>query len=46
MLRSLADEYDGIYRMKFLWQDCIIVTDPLALAAMMGRGEAALSQDP
>jgi hypothetical protein len=41
---SWADEYGGIYRMKFLWQDCIIVTDPPTLAAIMGRGEGAMDK--
>lgn len=30
--------------MKFLWQDCIIVTDPAALAAIMGRGDQAMDK--
>lgn len=30
--------------MKFLWQDCVIVTDPPALAAIMGRGAGAMDK--
>jgi hypothetical protein len=30
--------------MKFLWQDCVVVTDPAALAAIMGRGEGAMDK--
>lgn len=36
--------YGGIYRLKFLWQDALVVTDPVALAAIMGRGEGAMDK--
>lgn len=39
-----ADEYGGILRGKFLWQDGLLVTDPAALADIMGRGENALDK--
>jgi cytochrome P450 len=44
VILNWANEYGGIYRMKFLWQDCIIVTDPPALAAIMGRGDGAMDK--
>ncbi len=31
-------------RLKFLWKDALIVTDPQALAQIMGRGEGALDK--
>lgn len=39
-----ADRYGGIFRAKFLWQDALVVTDPAALAAIMGRGEGAMDK--
>jgi len=39
-----ADRYGGIVRAKFLWQDALVVTDPAALAAIMGRGEGAMDK--
>jgi hypothetical protein len=39
-----ADRYGGILRAKFLWQDALVVTDPGALAAIMGRGEGAMDK--
>ncbi|WIA35872.1 hypothetical protein OEZ86_004255 [Tetradesmus obliquus] len=44
VLLKWADEYGGIYRMKFLWHDTLIVTDPQALAVIMGRGEGAIDK--
>lgn len=34
----------GVLRIKFLWKDALIVTDPQALAIIMGRGEGALDK--
>ncbi len=31
-------------RIKFFWRDGLIVTDPAALGAIMGRGEGALDK--
>jgi cytochrome P450 len=39
-----ADTYGGIYRVKFLWHDALVVTDPYALGTIMGRGEGALDK--
>jgi hypothetical protein len=39
-----SNQYGGIYRLKFLWQDALVVTDPVALAAIMGRGEGAMDK--
>lgn len=39
-----ADRYGGIFRAQFLWQDALVVTDPAALAAIMGRGEGAMDK--
>jgi hypothetical protein len=39
-----ADKYGGIVRVKFLWRDALVVTDPAALAVIMGRGEGALDK--
>eukprot|EP00879_Flechtneria_rotunda_P001530 GHRR01001687.1.p1 GENE.GHRR01001687.1~~GHRR01001687.1.p1 ORF type:complete len:154 (-),score=13.75 GHRR01001687.1:315-776(-) len=39
-----ADAYGGICRVKFLWKDALVVTDPAALAAIMGRGEGAMDK--
>jgi hypothetical protein len=36
-LLEWSNQYGGIYRLKFLWQDALIVTDPGALAAIMVR---------
>jgi len=44
VLLEWADQYGGIYRMKFLWHDTLIVTDPAALAAIMGRGDGAMDK--
>jgi hypothetical protein len=33
-----------VVRLKFLWKDALIVTDPQALASIMGRGEGALDK--
>ncbi|KAF8057861.1 CYP97C1 [Scenedesmus sp. PABB004] len=44
VLLEWADTYGGIYRMKFLWHDTLIVTDPAALAGIMGRGDAAIDK--
>lgn len=44
MLADWADEYGGIYRMKFLWRDTLVVTDPIALGAVMGRGEGSVDK--
>ncbi|KIY97876.1 hypothetical protein MNEG_10087 [Monoraphidium neglectum] len=44
VLAAWADEYGGVYRMKFLWRDTLVVTDPDALAVIMGRGEGALDK--
>jgi cytochrome P450 len=43
-LLGWSDQYGGIYRLKFLWQDALVVTDPTALAAIMGRGEGAMDK--
>jgi len=42
-----CDDYGadgGVIRMKFLWRDALMVTDPQALGAIMGRGEGALDK--
>ncbi|KIY96472.1 hypothetical protein MNEG_11492 [Monoraphidium neglectum] len=44
VLLKWADDYGGVVRVKFLWKDALIVTDPQALAAIMGRGEGALDK--
>jgi hypothetical protein len=38
------DEYGGITRIKFFWTDVLLVTDPLALGTIMGRGEHAIDK--
>jgi cytochrome P450 len=43
-LLDWSNQYGGIYRLKFLWQDALVVTDPVALAAIMGRGEGAMDK--
>ena len=43
-LLDWSDQYGGIYRMRFLWHDAIVVTDPLALGTIMGRGEHAIDK--
>eukprot|EP00775_Hariotina_reticulata_P012934 gene12934-13062_t len=43
-LLQWSDKYGGIYRLKFLWKDALVVTDPTALAAIMGRGEGAMDK--
>uniref|UniRef100_A0A383W692 Cytochrome P450 n=1 Tax=Tetradesmus obliquus TaxID=3088 RepID=A0A383W692_TETOB len=43
-LLDWANQYGGIYRLKFLWQDALVVSDPAALAAIMGRGEGAMDK--
>lgn len=44
VLLSWSNKYGGICRVKFLWQDALVVTDPAALAAIMGRGEGAMDK--
>lgn len=44
VLLEWADKYGGIYRMKFLWHDTVVVTDPAALAAIMGRGPGSIDK--
>ncbi|PNH05794.1 Cytochrome P450 72C1 [Tetrabaena socialis] len=44
VLLKWSDEYGGILRVKFLWHDGLVVTDPAALAAICGRGEGALDK--
>ena len=39
-----ADKHGGILRAQFLWQDALVVTDPAALAAIMGRGEGGMDK--
>jgi len=34
----------GIVRIKFLWRDTLLVTDPQALGVIMGRGDGALDK--
>lgn len=43
-LLSWANKYGGIYRVKYLWKDAVVVTDPEAVAAIMGRGPGALDK--
>ncbi|GBF91428.1 cytochrome P450 [Raphidocelis subcapitata] len=38
------DEYGGVCRIKFFWNDVLLVTDPLALGEIMGRGEHAIDK--
>jgi cytochrome P450 len=44
VLLSWSDKYGGIARAQFLNQPALIVTDPAALAAIMGRGEGAMDK--
>jgi cytochrome P450 len=44
VITDWADQYGGVYRMKFLWRDALVVTDPLALGVIMGRGEGAMDK--
>ncbi|GBG00430.1 cytochrome P450 [Raphidocelis subcapitata] len=44
VLLKWADDHGGVVRLKFLWKDALIVTDPQALASIMGRGEGALDK--
>lgn len=39
-----ACRYGGIYRLRALWFDALIVTDPSAVAAICGRGDGALDK--
>lgn len=39
-----AGRYGGICRIKFFWTDVLLVTDPLALGTIMGRGEHAIDK--
>lgn len=39
-----SDQYGGVYRLKMLWWDALVVTDPFALAQICGRGEGALEK--
>lgn len=39
-----SDNYGGINRFKFLWHDVVLVTDPSALASIMGRGEHSVDK--
>ncbi|KAG2443022.1 hypothetical protein HYH02_009438 [Chlamydomonas schloesseri] len=41
VLLRWCDQYGGVVRVKFLWQDGLLVTDPGALASICGRGEGA-----
>lgn len=41
---QLTHDTGGVVRLKFLWKDALIVTDPQALAQIMGRGEGALDK--
>jgi len=34
----------GVVRIKFLWKDALLVTDPQALSSIMGRGDGALDK--
>jgi hypothetical protein len=43
-LLEWSDQYGGICRLKFLWNDVVLVTDPAALASIMGRGEHAVDK--
>ncbi|KIZ01997.1 putative cytochrome P450 [Monoraphidium neglectum] len=38
------DEFGGICRIKFFWTDVLLVTDPVALGSIMGRGEGAIDK--
>jgi hypothetical protein len=44
VLLGWADKYGGITRVQFLNQPALIVTDPAALAGIMGRGEGAMDK--
>lgn len=44
VLLQWADQYGGIVRVKFLWHDGLVVTDPAALAVISGRGEGAMDK--
>jgi cytochrome P450 len=44
VLLGWSDKYGGIVRAQFLNQPALIVTDPAALAAIMGRGEGAMDK--
>ncbi|GMH38538.1 hypothetical protein BSKO_06422 [Bryopsis sp. KO-2023] len=34
-----ANKYGGVYRMKVLWRDILIISDPREVARIVGRGE-------
>jgi hypothetical protein len=44
VLLGWSDKYGGIVRAQFLHQPALIVTDPAALAAIMGRDEGAMDK--
>lgn len=43
---SWANQYGGVYRIKVMWRDLIVVSDPREAARIMGRGEGALDKSP
>jgi hypothetical protein len=40
----LLGRFGGICRIKFFWTDVLLVTDPVALGSIMGRGEGAIDK--
>lgn len=46
VLLSWTNEYGGIFRLRVMWRDIVIVADPREAAKIMGRGEGALDKSP
>ncbi|KAF5828281.1 cytochrome P450, partial [Dunaliella salina] len=44
LLLEWANKYGGIYRVKVLWMEGLVVTDPAAVAAICGRGAEGLDK--
>ncbi|GLC46900.1 hypothetical protein PLESTB_001281900 [Pleodorina starrii] len=44
VLLRWADQYGGFVRLKFLWYDTLMVTDPAALSVICGRGEGSVDK--
>lgn len=41
---SWANEHGGVYRMRVFWRNVLVVSDPQAVGAIMGRGDGALDK--
>ncbi|KAL6749937.1 cytochrome P450 [Haematococcus lacustris] len=44
LLLQWANQFGGIYRVRALWIDSVVVTDPKLLATICGRGPGALEK--